>query len=322
MADEGIRGHLATMFPAEYVPGFQFAHGKGLEFMQTVKLTHHEIEQVIEFMHQACGNDYSEKNALISSKMSMLCMRLGYNHFYEMWDDATASTIASAQLRQQIIDALTTNYSYFFREDVHFARLTDFISAGHLPVGMGEMRVWSAGCASGEEPYNLAMVLEDAHRSGLMGGSYRVIGSDISSHAIAIAREGRYDVADVARMPPHWRTRYCVRSGADYEVKKLLRDRVEFRLENVLAPRFDAPFDVVMCRNMMIYFDKESIGKFCSILRNRVKPGGYLFLGHAEIISDLPGFTYLEPSIWQREATGSTDFLGSLVNFGVAGNLS
>ena len=156
------------------------------------------------------------------------------------------------------------------------------------------------------------MVLEDACSAGLLPGGYRVVGSDISSQAIEAANEGRYDVANVARMPPHWRNLYCLRAGNGYDIAAKLRKRVEFRCENVFAPRPDAPFDVVVCRNMMIYFDRQSVERFCSLLCGKVKPGGYLFLGHTEIMGQLRGFTYLEPSIWRRDASQSGDLLSLL----------
>jgi len=296
---------LARMFSAEFVPSAQSAHGKGLKAMRTVRLTQREIDQVIEFMHQSCGNDFSDKESLVASKMSVLCGQLDYQHFYQLWDDMQGTTIAAAHLRHLVIDELTTSYSYFYREDSHFALLTKLISEGKLPAYGSELRLWSAGCASGEEAYNLAMTVEEARRGGLFAGPYHVVGSDISEHAIEDAVAGLYDVVDVSRMPPHWRTQYCMRSGSGYEVKSQLRDHVEFRCENVLSPRPDTPFDVVMCRNMMIYFDNQAIDQFRFVLQGRVKPGGYLFLGHAEILNALPGFTYVEPSLWRRDAGGS-----------------
>ncbi|MDO4538985.1 MAG: protein-glutamate O-methyltransferase CheR [Coriobacteriales bacterium] len=284
--------------------------------MRTVKLTSHEVDKVVEFMHQASGNEFSDKRALVSSKMSMLCAHLGYRHFYELWDDVTGTGFAAARARQEVIDALTTSYSYFYREDEHFARLAGLISSGELPVSGKRLRVWSAGCASGEEPYNIAMVLEDAHQGGLISNHYRVVGSDISSAAIRTAQQARYDADDIARMPLHWVKRYCKRDGTGYKVCQQLRDHVEFRRENVLEPRLSAPYDVVMCRNMMIYFDRESIDHLCSVLLSKVKPGGYLFSGHTEILGELNGFTYLEPSLWQRNADvedNLTDSLASLL---------
>ena len=277
--------------------------------MHAVQLMQHEIDQVVEFMRNASGNDFADKGALVNSKMGMLCVKAGYCRFHELWDAMQSSTIAASKLRQQVIDELTTSYSYFYREHAHFEFLAKAVSSGGLPTGSGELRAWSAGCASGEEAYNIAMTLEDARRAGQIGGRYRVVGSDISSRAIETACAGRYDIDDVARMPPHWRNLYCVRADQGYDVEDSLRRKVEFRRENVLAPRPDSPFDVVMCRNMIIYFDEESIERFCSLLRSRVKPGGYLFLGHTEIMGDLEGFTYIEPSIWRRNDSGEPDIL-------------
>lgn len=277
--------------------------------MHEIQLTPHEIERVADFMRQASGNDFSDKGTLVNSKITILCDRLGYNHFYELWDAMKGSTIAAAQVRQQVIDELTTSYSYFYREKAHFDRIAKLISLGSLPVDNGTLRIWSAGCATGEEVYNIAMTIEDACSTGALSKPYKIVGSDISSKAIEAAKTARYDFANVTRMPPHWRNLYCVRSGQGYDIKGTLKRNLEFRRENVFAPRPDAPFDVVMCRNMMIYFDSDSATRFCSLLRGRVKPGGYLFLGHTEIMSSIAGFTYIEPSIWRRDTGGEDELL-------------
>lgn len=286
--------------------------------MSTIKLTAGEFAQIVAFMRKTCGVDMSSKETFVNSKMNVLCAQLGYPRFYNLWDDAQGQTMAAAYLRQQIVDALTTSYSYFFREDQHFAYLRRLIESGELPLGPGPLRAWSAGCATGEEAYNIAMVLEDARRAGLLPSGYCVVGSDIASGAVETARVGRYDAADVARMPLHWRSGYCMRCGQGFEVKAVLRENVEFRMENVLTPRFDAPYDVVFCRNMLIYFDKESIGQLCRVLRGLVRPGGYLLVGHTEILGDVDGFTYLEPSIWRRNGQSGLaqegDLLGRLFN--------
>ena len=269
--------------------------------MQSIHLTQHEIDKVVRFMLDQSGNDLSDKRALISSKMGALTARSGYKHFWELWDEAEQSTMAGANLRQRIIDELTTSYSYFYREHAHFALLTRLIETHEIPRDTHELRIWSAGCATGEEPYNLAMTIEDARRSGAFADQYTIVASDISTTAIEQAQAAHYDVANVARMPPHWRNLYCVRDGNGYTIKKSVAAHVTFRHESVFAPRPDAPFDVVVCRNMLIYFDRPSMDRFCSALHGRVRPGGYLFLGHTEIMGEIYGFDYLEPSVWRRE---------------------
>lgn len=281
--------------------------------MHAHHMTQHEIFLVADFMRRETGNDFGDKGLLVSSKMTMLCARLGYRHFYELWDDLSKTSIASAQLRQQVIDELTTSYSYFYREKAHFDLLARLVASGELPAGPGGLRVWSAGCATGEEAYNIAMTLEDARAADpLRAAAYEVVGSDISSEAIEAAERGRYDLANVARLPPHWRKLYCVRSGHHFDISASLRSHVEFRRENVFAPRPDAPFDVVMCRNMLIYFDRASKERFLKLVRGRVRPGGYLFLGHTEIMGELDGFSYIEPSIWRRHEVSDEDLLAQI----------
>lgn len=269
--------------------------------MESIRLTPGEIAQVSAFMRDICGNDFSDKEYLIGSKMGLLCSSLGYTRFFDLWDEAHGTTMSAAKRRQQIIDALTTNYSYFYREERHFACLAELVRNRSLPVTDGPLRIWSVGCATGEEPYNIAMALEDARREGFLARGYHIVASDISSKAIAAAERGCYEVSDFARLPSAWRTKYCFRTQDGCEVKGMLRENVEFRLENVLEPRPDKPFDAIWCRNMLIYFSKPSIKRLCTTFSAMVRPGGYLFLGHAEILGDIDGFVYVEPSVWKRK---------------------
>lgn len=269
--------------------------------MQAYRLTPHEIGQVVDFMRQASGNDFTDKEKLVGSKMGALCSSTGYERFRDLWDAAQQPTIAGSQLKQRIIDEFTTSYSYFYREKAHFELLGRLIAQGDLPVGTPDLRVWSAGCATGEEPYNIAMALEDARAAGTLHGDYAVVGSDISARALQVAKAGRYSADNASRMPPHWRNLYCKHDDQEYCVAPRLRTHVELRLESVFAPRPDLPFDLVMCRNMLIYFDQASIERFCALVRGRVKSGGYLFLGHTEIMGQIDGFSYIAPSVWRRD---------------------
>lgn len=208
----------------------------------------------------------------------------------------------------RMIDRLTTNKTDFFREPAHFTFLAErAIPALQALDSAGFRRplsVWSAGCSTGEEPYSLAMILSEHALSeyarggdarAVPGGRFRfaITATDISTRVLEKARQGIYAIAAAAPIPEALRRRYLQRSRHDggqlVRVCPELRAMVEFRQLNLLDPEFGfgEPFDLIFCRNVMIYFDKKTqqtlVGRFVSHLR----PGGYLFIGHSESLNGL-----------------------------------
>lgn len=265
-------------------------------------LTALQIQQVQKFMNQTCGISLKNKEYLINSKLGFLFFARKISSFAEFWKQMMKSDDEGMEMRQDVVDALTTNYSYFYREEEHFHYLQKLLWNHKLPHSPdGICRAWSAGCSSGQEAYNIAMLLEDAQALKLLPGPYEVRGSDVSKKVIGMARNGRYNTADYVRLPEHWRNRYTWRLPEGCEVKKHLRDRVKFQVESVLNPVSPRLYHFIFCRNMIIYLDEESTRRAIDTFRKCLLPGGYLFLGHTEILNDLPGFTYLVPSIYQKK---------------------
>jgi chemotaxis protein methyltransferase CheR len=207
-----------------------------------------------------------------------------------------------------MIDAVTTNKTDFFREPDHF----DILSNRLLPAAMTRnagrtlFSFWSAGCATGEEPYTLAMVLEE-FRSTHPSFDYHILASDISSQALQKAFTAVYDAEKVIPVPPGFKRKYLLRSKdpskVDVRIKKELRDKVEFIRLNFMDDHFpfDGKFDVIFCRNVIIYFDRPTqerlLGHMCEYLR----PGGNLILGHSETLTgmSLP-LRSLAPTVYER----------------------
>jgi chemotaxis protein methyltransferase CheR len=207
-----------------------------------------------------------------------------------------------------MIDAVTTNKTDFFREPDHF----DILSNRLLPAAMtrnpgrGLFSFWSAGCATGEEPYTLAMVLEE-FRSTHAAFDYHILASDISSQALQKAFAAVYDAEKVIPVPPGFKRKYLLRSKdpskVDVRIKKELRDKVEFIRLNFMDDHFpfDGKFDVIFCRNVIIYFDRPTqerlLGHMCDYLRT----GGNLILGHSETLTgmSLP-LRSLAPTVYER----------------------
>jgi len=206
-----------------------------------------------------------------------------------------------------LIDAISTNHTFFFREHAHF----DFLRQTILP----EMRaraakekwsrfhVWSAACSSGEEPYSIAITLADS----LNGWSWHVEATDISHRVLEKARTGIYRDESVGRLPKatlqmHFQRGFGPQDG-NFRVKPALRERVSFHHLNLLEgePPFREPFHVIFCRNVMIYFDRPTQEELVNKLARHLVPGGYLFVGHAESLTAIRHpLQSVRPAVYRR----------------------
>lgn len=207
-----------------------------------------------------------------------------------------------------MIDMVTTNKTDFFREPDHF----DALSSRLLPMaisknpGKSMFSFWSAGCSTGEEPYTLAMVLEE-FRLSHPAFNYSILASDISTRALAAAIDAVYDAEKVVPVPPSYKKKYLLRSkdgaGSEVRIKKLLRDKVEFIRLNFMDDSFpfNGKFDVIFCRNVIIYFDRETQERILSRMCGYLRSGGNLILGHSETLTgmDLP-LRGLAPTVYER----------------------
>jgi chemotaxis protein methyltransferase CheR len=204
----------------------------------------------------------------------------------------------------ELVNAISTNHTQFFREARHF----DFLTGMIIPLAKaraGIFRVWSAACATGEEPYSLAILLSEGF--GIEGG-WRIQATDISTSALKVAQQGIYPTERLAHVPPEWQRRYFQRGVRDwtgqYRVRDDLRRRVEFHRLNLLQASypFAAKFDVIFCRNVMIYFDRETQEALVQKLSQQLAAGGYLMVGHSESLSGLAhGLTPIQPALYQKK---------------------
>ena len=188
---------------------------------------------------------------------------------------------------QTMVDLLTTNETYFFREPQHFDFLRDEIIRKRKT--SGPFRVWSAASSSGEEVYTLAMVLAE----NLPTTPWEVVGSDISTQVLAKAAKGHYSLARTEGIPPAFMRKYCMKGVRSQEgtflIAKQLRERTSFYQINLMHP-VDASigeFEVVFLRNVMIYFDPETKAKVVHNLLPRLKSGGHLIIGHSETLNGI-----------------------------------
>ncbi|MBF0481027.1 MAG: methyltransferase domain-containing protein [Desulfovibrionaceae bacterium] len=192
-----------------------------------------------------------------------------------------------------LIDVVTTNTTDFFREPQHFSYLSETVLpdwfAAHGP--SHALRIWSAGCSLGMEPYTLAMVLSEFAEKN-PGFSARILATDISSQVLQKAVRAVYDEDRVAPVPRHLKTKYLLRSKDRTQklvrIDPRLRDMVSFERLNFMEPfTFKHPFDVIFCRNVVIYFDKQTQEKLFTKFHRVLGRGGHLFIGHSESLAGM-----------------------------------
>lgn len=196
---------------------------------------------------------------------------------------------ASGTELQQLVNAMTVNETYFYREDYQFDALVRYllpeITAGQdtdTPV-----RIWSMPCSTGEEPYSIALqILENWPQAD--DHAVEIYGSDIDSRVVAEAKAGVFGARAVHRLSPALKRRYFTPVGKDFRIVDALRQSIDFSVANVTDPitmRRFRDMDVIFCRNMLIYFDDQSRRQAVESLYDSLRPGGYLCLGHSESMS-------------------------------------
>lgn len=201
---------------------------------------------------------------------------------------------------QLVVDLLTTNETYFFREPKHF----DFICEQILPQHprRQQLKVWSAACSSGEEPYSIAMLLAD--QMGVKGWS--ILATDISTQVLARAKMGHYPLTRTEGIPTQYLKRFCLRGVAREAgtllVEKGLRERVEFRQLNLMESLSALPlFNLILLRNVLIYFNGDTKQQVVMRVAGHIQPGGYLFIGHSETLSGIEcGLEQVAPAIYRK----------------------
>jgi chemotaxis protein methyltransferase CheR len=262
-----------------------------------------EFDKITDLAWRTCGIDLKNgKRELVQARLGRKVRQGHYGSFNEYYEHVVADT--TGEELTGLVDALTTNFTSFLREGAHF----DLLRKTIVPGIKGEIRIWSAACSTGEEPWSIAFsLLEELGPSA--AGRIRIVASDISSRALAIAERGAYGAERFRELPKDWPGKYLLRGSDRWEgwfrVKPFIRGMVEFRRFNLMEPLdTQRPFHVIFCRNVMIYFDKDTRERLVNRFARCLEPGGYLLTGHSESLTGLKHpFHYVSPSIY-RAATG------------------
>lgn len=264
-----------------------------------------EYKQLTEFIRNNYGINLSmKKQSLVLGRLHNVLAENNFSSLSQYYDylmaDKTGNAVAT------LLDKITTNHTFFMREVTHFYFFRDTV----LPylakkAKAKDLRIWSAGCSSGEEPYTLAMLMADYFGPNKSAWDTKILATDISNKVLDIAVKGLYSNEEIASLPAKWRMNYFNR--VDHENSVLvdkIKNEVIFRRFNLMDKFFPfrKKFHVIFCRNVMIYFDSKTKNQLVNRFYDFLEPGGYLFIGHPESLSrEETSFKYVLPAVYRKE---------------------
>lgn len=266
------------------------------------RITDQELMKIVRLVYERSGITlHAGKKALIVARLQKRLRTGGFTSFSD-YLRAVEADASGAELCG-LLDAIATNHTSFFREEQHFKILESRVLPPLVARAAHPIRVWSAACSTGEEPTTLAITLFEnvPDRSRV-----RLLASDLSTKALATARAGVYRLDRVSTVPKDLLRKYFERGMKEQEglarVSPVIRSAVEYRQLNLLEiGDLNERFDVIFCRNVMIYFDRDVQQRVVSMLERHLAPGGYLFISHSESLNGIShGLRWIAPAAYQR----------------------
>jgi len=276
--------------------------------MMNSELSDRDFEKISQLIYQQCGiNLHDGKKELVKARLGKRLREGNFASFSEYYKYVTTREGTDELIT--MIDSISTNLTYFFREESHFQRLQAIVqSLLNNPTKqnrtMPPIRIWSAGCSTGEEPYSLAITVKESLNGFPV--NVKIMATDISTRVLKIAVNGVFSNDKTKNILPgilrkYFQLGYGKREGY-IRIKKEIRDLIEFsRFHLMDTPSANFEFDIIFCRNVMIYFDKQTQASVVKKFYNCLNKGGYLFIGHSESLTGLEhAFKYIEPSVYRK----------------------
>ncbi|MDH5603016.1 MAG: protein-glutamate O-methyltransferase [Cyclobacteriaceae bacterium] len=277
-----------------------------VEHFTKVHLADKDFNRLSEFIYSNYGIKMPiQKKVMLEGRLQKRLRALGIKSFSEYCDYVFSKEGQDHEVIH-MIDVVSTNKTDFFREPAHF----DFMMEHVLPRfkdQSGKLNVWSSACSSGEEPYTIAMVINEFNRKENAFINYDIFCTDISTDILGKAKLAVYKEDRIANIPLELKRRYFLRSkdkqNPSVRVVPELRRKLSFKRLNLMDPYYNVPtkYDIIFCRNVLIYFDFATQEKVINKLCEQLKPGGFFFLGHSEsaIGKDVP-LKLISPTIFTR----------------------
>ncbi len=273
-------------------------------------LTQSDYDRFRKLIYDKSGiNLGTEKMQLLRSRLAKLLRGKECESFKAYYDIVVADS--SGVELSKLLDAVSTNTTHLFREISHFEFLKKLIdgwtSDSQWRAANNELRIWSAGCSSGEEPYSLAMVVHDALQKH-PGIKPRILATDISTQVLGQAMRGQFVAERAKSVPPAFRAKYLKKVQAEqseaFRATADIRNLIKFSRFNLMTPTFPFKlgFHVIFCRNVMIYFDQTTQEGLVNRYAKSLVSGGHLMIGHSESLNGIDHpLDYVEPTIYRRD---------------------
>ncbi len=259
-----------------------------------------DFDRISKLVYEQCGiHLHDGKKELVKARLGKRLREGNFRSFADYYSHVT--TREGQEELITMIDSISTNLTYFFREESHFRKLEKILPK--LPEN-NKLNLWCAGCSTGEEPYSIAMTVRERVNSSIV--NVKILATDISTKVLKTAQAAVYSTERIDKVPQALLRKYFQygtgNSSGLYRVKKELRDLIEFRRLNLIEPfPQQFRFHVIFCRNVMIYFDKATQSVLVNKYYEHLEKGGYLFVGHSESLTGLSHpFKYSEPSIYRK----------------------
>jgi chemotaxis protein methyltransferase CheR len=265
-----------------------------------------DYQKISRLVYEHCGiNLHEGKKELVKARLGKRLKEGNFKSFgdyyrYVITNEGTEELIS-------MIDSISTNLTYFFREESHFHKLREILPVIVTAPGnrqKANLRIWSAGCSTGEEPYSLAMTVADCLNGST--ADVKIMATDISTKVLRAADKGIFHKDKLNNISTvNLKKYFQIGSGqweGYYRIKKGIKDMIQFLRFNLMdTPPSNYCFDIIFCRNVMIYFDKTTQAALVSRFNNCLNKGGYFFIGHSESLTGLNhDFKYIEPSVYRK----------------------
>ena len=270
--------------------------------MNATDIQNHHYEEIRDLVYRKAGISLGEsRQALVQARLSKRLRALQLDDFDDylefLREDETGEEIV------QLLDVISTNFTSFFREDRHFHLLADIVKEA-VERKAQKFRLWCAAASTGEEPYTLSMVVQEAAAGRIP--DVKILATDISTRVLRACQEGRYEDAKLKNVPEASRKRWFRKESDAYVAGPELRAPLRFARMNLAEIPYpmQGPFDVIFCRNVMIYFDKEGRTKFVHQANRLLAPGGILVVGSSESLAGIAtGMETIMPSVYRKGHT-------------------
>ncbi|MCP4159481.1 MAG: chemotaxis protein CheR [Deltaproteobacteria bacterium] len=273
-----------------------------------IDISDNEFKKISKIVYDQFGINLTEKKkALVRGRLNKLILSLNFDSFSQYFNYVSEDKSGNRLL--DMVDKISTNHSYFFRESDHFTYLTDIVlrqickSTESQP--NKKIRIWCAGCANGQEAYTLAIVLKEHFKENFNIWKPAILATDISISALGNAVKGYYNEEGLSGIPADLQKKYFnMNEDGSGTAKKVLKDIILFKRLNFMNASFPFKnkFNVVFCRNVMIYFDNETKENLVNRFHQYMLDESWLFIGHSESLGrGNTNFKYVKPSTYMRD---------------------